>query len=255
MKVVIIEDERFTAEDLRVNIEELRPYYEILEILDSVKSAKLYLQKKPGLDLIFSDIQLGDGLSFEIFAAIPPSAPVIFCTAFDQYAIQAFKANGIEYLLKPFNKKQIEEAVLKFENLTQKETDSSVQINKLFQLFAKQVDTPKPGSILVRIKDKIIPIPFEESALFYIKNEVSYLVDFKGNSFPIDKKLEELELLNLSNFYRANRQFLVNRLAIKDARIYLARKLLVTLKVSFSEQILVSKEKSSAFLKWLECGV
>lgn len=252
MKVVIIEDELFTAEDLASTIRELRKDYTILKIIPSVKAAIDFFSMNTDVDLVFSDIHLGDGLSFEIFRTGKCKCPVIFCTAFDNYAIQAFKANGIDYVLKPIDKKNILEAIEKYERISNPGNTTNTLMSDLMQIFNKPKEEIKQRSILVHHKDKIIPIRCEDISLFYIRNEKTWIVDETGKAYPITESLEEIEQMDLPFLFRANRQFIVNRKAVKEASQHFSRKLVVHLHVPFNEQISISKEKTPVFLKWLE---
>jgi two-component system, LytTR family, response regulator LytT len=252
MKIVIIEDEQFTAEDLASTIRSLRKDYSILKILPSVKEANDFFSGRPQVDLVFSDIHLGDGLSFEIFRSGNCTCPVIFCTAYDNYAMQGFKANGIDYILKPVDKTNILEAIEKFERITGPAPNVNNMMVDLMELFKQPKDETKHRSILVHHKDKIIPVKVEDIAVFYIRNECTWILDEHGKSYPISESLEDIEHMNASFLFRANRQFIVNRKAVRDASQHFARKLIINLSIPFQEQISVSKEKSPAFLKWLE---
>lgn len=252
MKVVIIEDEQFTAEDLASVITELRDNYEVVKILSSISEAKKYFLQHNDFNLIFSDIHLGDGLSFEIFKSIPLRSPVIFCTAYDNYAIEAFKANGIDYVLKPVNRKNILEAIEKFERLSTPVKEGNPVMTELLELFKHKSFEKASPSILVHQKDKIIPIKMEEIAVLFTRNEITSILDFNGKVYSISETLEEIELLERLDFFRANRQFIVNRKAVKDVSQHFARKLVLNLSIPFTEQILVSKEKTPLLLKWLK---
>lgn len=251
MKIVIIEDELLTAEDLKNTILDIEPDARVIAILSSIKEAVSYFQKNEKPDLIFSDIQLGDGLSFEIFKNISITTPVIFCTAYDEYALTAFKANGIDYILKPYNKKTIVEALVKYNQLKNNFSNNSAQYKSILNLFDNLQAKKKQVSVLVNYKDKIVPIRINEIALFYIELEVTHLITFEQKQYSINKTIEELEKLVGDDFYRTNRQFLINRKTIKDASQYFARKLSLSLIIPFNEQIIVSKEKSKDFLNWL----
>jgi two-component system response regulator LytT len=251
MKVVIIEDEQFTAEDLASTIKDLRANYSIVQIIPSVKDSIAFFSKKNEVDLVFSDIHLGDGLSFEIFRTGNCTCPVIFCTAYDNYAIQAFKANGIDYVLKPIDKTNIREAIEKYERLSHSGSNTQM-MNDLLSLFKQPAKDIKFGSILIHQKDKIIPVKLEEISVFYIRNEATWIMDESGKNYAISESLEDIEHLNAPFLFRANRQYIVNRKVVKDATQHFARKLILNLKVPFTEQISVSKERSPALLKWLE---
>ncbi|UPK68762.1 LytR/AlgR family response regulator transcription factor [Chitinophaga filiformis] len=249
MRVVIIEDEVLTAEDLKESIQQLDNTVEVVAVLQSVREAVAYFQRNDMPDLIFSDIQLGDGESFDIYRTVEVTAPVIFCTAYDEYALQAFKTNGIEYILKPFTNASIADAIRKYNNLRRQFTGIATSANTIAETV--QQHTPKPAAILVHYKDKIVPVRLENIVLFYIEKEVLYLMTFDRQHYYLKKSLEEAEQLCGSDFFRVNRQFLVNRKAIKDASHYVSRKLSVNLSVPFREVITISKEKAPQFLAWL----
>lgn len=249
MRVVIIEDEVLTAEDLKESIQQLDNTVEVVAVLQSVREAVAYFQRNDMPDLIFSDIQLGDGESFDIYRTVEVTAPVIFCTAYDEYALQAFKTNGIEYILKPFTNASIADAIRKYNNLRRQFTGIATSANTIAETV--QQHTPKPAAILVHYKDKIVPVRLENIVLFYIEKEVLYLMTFDRQHYYLKKSLEEAEQLCGINFFRVNRQFLVNRKAIKDASHYVSRKLSVNLSVPFREVITISKEKAPQFLAWL----
>ncbi|MGZ4055112.1 MAG: LytR/AlgR family response regulator transcription factor [Bacteroidia bacterium] len=248
MNVIIIEDEQYTAEDLKKNITKASPDINIQATLTSVKEATDYLKINPHPDLFFSDIQLGDGLSFEIFKIVKISAPVIFITAFDEYALKAFQANGVDYILKPFSFKTIADALKKFNILTTSLSEEN-KIDKLLNYL--QASQEKQNSILVYIKDKIIPVNGSDIALFYTENYTVKVFCFDGRQFKSNFTLEELENIMGADFFRANRQHIVNRIAITDATQYFARKLLINLKIDYKEKIIISKEKTPSFLNWL----
>ena len=248
MKILIIEDEKITADDLVSCIKEVRPDFTIIKIVASVKTAIDFLQTNPLIDLIFSDIQLTDGLSFEIFKAVEIEAPVIFCTAYDEYALNAFDANGIAYLLKPFTSKTIEKAIEKFEKLTHQKDNKVAQLLQ----FMEQSNTQKASpTILIYQGEKIIPVSFDDIALMYLQNGIVTICTFSHQVFIASETLEELEKMQYPDFYRANRQFLVHRKAIKNAAKYFNRRLVLHLQIPFKEKIIISKEKASDFLGWL----
>lgn len=254
MRIVIIEDEKLTAEDLVDTIHAIDSQIEIVAVLNSVKEAIHYFQEnsKNNIDLVFSDIQLGDGLSFEIFSSIQLKFPVIFCTAYDEYALSAFKSNGIDYILKPFTRKTIEEALSKFRDLKKILSADDATFEKISELFENR-KKPVITSVMVYVKEKIVPINLNEIALFYIENDIVRLKTFDQKTFPISNKLEELERLAGNNFYRANRKFLINRKAIVDASQYFHRKLQINLTIPLhsNEPITVSKVKVTQFINWL----
>jgi two-component system, LytTR family, response regulator LytT len=252
MNIVIIEDEKITADELAGTITTVEPDAKIVAILSSVKTAISYFQNNTMPDLIFSDVQLGDGLSFEIFKASRISAPIIFCTAYDEYALNAFKTNSIDYILKPSTAQTVADALAKYRSLRQTFSDGKDQYKAVFEALINR-ETPKSTSILVYQKDKILPISLEKIALFYIADEVTHLLTFDAKTYSVNKNMEQLEQLSGNDFFRVNRQYLVNRKAVIDASRYFLRKLSVNISVPYNkEKILVSKEKIPQFLAWLE---
>jgi two-component system, LytTR family, response regulator LytT len=245
MNIIIIEDEPMTAEDLAADILRLRPDYRIAAILPFVALAHTYLTQHTDYHLIFSDIQLGDGNSFDLFATVAIAAPIIFCTAYDQFAIAAFQTNGIAYLLKPYQQTQLQEAIEKFERLG----GAPMALDALLRGFRRP--SPTQQSLLVFHKGKIIPIRFAEIALFYLRHETTLLMDQQGRHFPIQQSLSEVEELVGDAFYRASRQHLVARSAIQAAAQHHSRKLLLVIHLPFEDQITISKEKAHDFLSWL----
>lgn len=251
MKIVIIEDESLTAEDLAETISYVEPTAEIVAILYSVKESIDYFRKSAKPDLIFSDIQLGDGLSFSLFQEAAISTPVIFCTAYDEYALRAFKANGIDYVLKPFTKKAIAEAFARYKSLKNNFSEAVPGYQTLSRLFEQR--TQNDSAVLVYFQEKIFPVKIADIALFYIENDITQLVTFSRERHCVTKSLEELEKMTGNGFYRVNRKYLVNRKAVKDASQYFHRKLLVnlTIETNLTEPITVSKVKAVNFLNWL----
>jgi two-component system, LytTR family, response regulator LytT len=251
VKIIIIEDELLMAEDLAETISKVEPAAEIVALLSSVKESIEFFKKGGKPDLIFSDIQLGDGLSFSIFNTAVISTPVIFCTAYDEYALRAFKANGIDYVLKPFTQKAIEGAFERYKNLKNNFSGDTGGYENLSRLFEQR--TQNDQAILVHFKEKIVPVKVSEIAFFYIENDITHLVTLARERHCVTKSLEELEKVTGNSFYRANRKYLVNRKAIKDAAQYFHRKLLINLciDVNISEPITVSKVKAVHFLNWL----
>jgi two-component system response regulator LytT len=250
MKIIIIEDEKLTAKDLEDMILEVAPSCQIVAALYSVKQAVGYLSKNPAPDLIFSDIQLGDGSSFDIFNEVKISTPIVFCTAYDEYALKAFRLNGIDYMLKPFTQEAVKAALDKYDELSQVFSGGGSAIEEV-QRILNELKPTKSSSVLVNHKEKIIPIKVDDIAVFYIHNQITYLMTHEGKSYFLNKTLDQLEQLCGEKFFRASRQFLVNREAVSNASHHLSRRFSVTLKVPFEHQITVSREKLNDFLEWL----
>src|SRR5690606_36462469 len=163
MKIVIIEDEKLTAKDLEDVILEVAPSSEVVAVLYSVKQAVAYLSKSPAPDLIFSDIQLGDGLSFDIFNQVKINTPIVFCTAYDEYALKSFRLNGIDYMLKPFTQEAVKGALDKYEGLSLAFSGGSPAIEEV-QRILNELKPTKSSSVLVNHKEKIIPIKMDDIA-------------------------------------------------------------------------------------------
>lgn len=250
MRVVIVEDEKYTAKDLERTIQGLDATIEVVSIINSVAEGIDFFQKPPQIDLIFSDIQLGDGLSFDIYEKVNIQSPIIYCTAYDEYALKAFKTLGIDYILKPFSKDSVKKALDKFSLVRGEKKEVAIDQSNLLSLLKQQL-TPAPKSILVRQGDKIIPLLVEDIAIFYIEHDNVFAFTFKGKKVLLNQKLNALEKLYSETFFRTSRQYLVSRKAIKEAAHYFNRKLKVSLAVDFPGEILVGKLKTTAFLDWL----
>lgn len=251
MKIIIIEDESLVAEDLANSLKNCNAEIEITALLGSVKEAIAYFKNNPQPDLIFSDIQLGDGLSFEIIKAVPLHVPVIFCTAFNEYALDAFKANGIEYILKPFSAEELKVALGKFQNM------QKLMSGQLAQQYQKAMETisnlqqPVSETIMVKYRDRLLPFTLDKIALFYVEAETTVMHAHNGKSYILTESLEDLEKRTNKFFFRMNRQQLVNRNAIIDVTDYFPRKLKVNLVFPFHKDVFVSREKRSKVLAWL----
>lgn len=250
MKIVIIEDEELTANDLADTILSISTDYEIVKTLFSVKESITYFKLNNDFDLIFSDIELGDGLSFEIFRKVNLNKPVIFCTAFNEYALQAFDSNGIDYILKPFNLKSVEKSLTKLETLRGTNVKETYNYNQLIEaILNKEKSTFR--SILSYQGDKIIPIKIDDISLIYIENEMVYVI-CNNKTIRVQHTIDELESMVGNQFFRANRQIIINRNSIKEINQYFMRKLLIVPSVNYNNQILVSKARSKSFLNWLK---
>lgn len=250
MKVVIIEDEKLTAKDLKRTILAAEPDVEIGALLHSVEEAIEYFKNHDDTDLIFSDIQLGDGLSFDIFKKMENQVPVIFCTAYNTYFSEAFETTGIDYILKPFNKATIEKALAKYDMLGKTFTKNNEKYKEQLSILETKI-SPKRNAVIIRQGDKIIPLEASAIAFFFIDNGYTFAYTFSQKKFIVNENLEDLENYFAPSFFRTNRQYLVNRKAIKDATHFFNRKITVNLTVPFKEQILVGKLKTTAFVDWL----
>ncbi|MCI4647258.1 LytTR family DNA-binding domain-containing protein [Phaeodactylibacter sp.] len=249
MNVLIVEDESHTAALLKEIIEQDTDFI-VTEMLESVEEAVQYLSRyQPNLDLLFFDIQLADGQSFEIFKHIDVVTPVVFCTAFEEYPLQAIKSNGIDYVLKPFKDDEIHSALLRYKQLIAKlKPRPASPIN-----FKTPADTPFQRSFLTQYREKTIVKRVEEIALFSVEHENVFLYVFKGGKFPLFKKLDYIEsVCDPAQFFRINRQLLINRDAIISFEPYFNRKIILQLKPEIKTKPVVSRLKVTAFKEWLE---
>lgn len=252
MKVVIIEDEAFAALRLKKMIREYNPAIEILAELESVAASLKWFKTNPEPDLIFLDIHLEDDLSFAIFEQIHISSPVIFTTAFDEYAIKAFKLKSIDYLLKPIVREELAAALKKYEQF-QGLHQSSVDLPSLY----KMLTTNSPAfrtrfSISVGTKIKIIEV--EDIAYFFVMDKGVYLRTFEGSTFTIEFTLDKLEeMLSPASFFRINRKYLVNIASITNMVAYSRGRIKLELKPAADEAFdtIVSIDRSGEFKKWL----
>ena len=253
MNIIIIEDEVKTAKALGQLILSIRPDIQILAYIQSVEGAVNYLTENDQPDLIFMDIQLADGLSFEIFKSVEIVSPVIFCTAFDNYAIEAFKSNGIDYVLKPFSRESIAQAIKKaaeLRNFFQRNKKNLPDFDSLLTQAGAQTGK---SSFLIFKNNKYQTIQTENIAYFFIKNDTPTIMSFDKVEFQITQSLDEVhKLLSATQFFRVNRQYLLNFKAVREVEHYFSRKLIVKLTVPTEEKLLVGKEKATAFLNWLE---
>lgn len=250
MNILLIEDEIKAAAELKRLIKELNPQTHIIDVLQSVEESIEWFNSNSVPDLIFSDIQLADGLSFDIFQSIPVHAPIIFCTAFDEYSIRAFETNSIDYLLKPIDKDKLKLSLEKYDKMKKIFSPENEYSDKLKDVFDKLKHPPK-STLLVHYQDKIVPIKISDiDFIYYMQGIVrSYI---QQQTYQLNETMDELEkILDEENFFRANRQFIVNRKSILNIEHYFARKLFVKLRVKTPENIIVSKAKASKFLSWL----
>ncbi len=252
MRVVIIEDEGIAIRKLKKLISEINSEIEIVAALESVYDAKKWFQSHSlsEIDLLFSDIQLSDGLSFEIFETIPVNLPIIFTTAYDEYALRAFKLNGVDYLLKPIQKEELKQAISKFEHTKKLYSQNKLaDIQALINQFQHSV-VNYPSFISYQ-KDKLIPLNCENIAYFYIQNLIVYAVVDK-TEYVLDETMDEIEKrLPAQFFFRANRQFIIQKKYVSTAEIYFNNRLLVRLTVKIPEEIIISREKTALFKNWL----
>jgi DNA-binding LytR/AlgR family response regulator len=254
VNVLIIEDEPLAAENLRLLLMESDPMLEVSDMLDSVDSAVRWLNDHKHPELIFMDIHLGDGICFEIFKQVRVSSFIIFTTAYDQYALDAFKVNSVDYLLKPLNKRAIGEALEKFKSFSGKVQPevSSVTVNKLLELIDHKKNEYK-DRFVVKVGAHIRMIDVSEIACFYSLDKATYLVTRSGSNYLVDYPLERLlTMLDPARFYRINRKYIVEIGAIADVVTTAATRMRVSIKNIKDNELMVSRDRIKGFKIWLE---
>ena len=249
MNCLIVEDEKVAAERLSGLIKKCDPAIDITEVLQTVKNAVQWLNTHQAPDLIFMDIQLADGLSFEIFEQTIVKTPVIFTTAYDEYALKAFKVNSIDYLLKPIDQQELKNAIDKFkENNLPKEIPAQVFDNILHSLTKNY-----KNKFVIKVGEHIKVFTTEDVQCFYSIVKNTFLQNNSGRDYAISYSLDQLEdLLDPSMFFRINRKFIVSSSAISDIISFSNSRLQVKLNSNKSDDLIVSREKVQEFKKWLE---
>jgi DNA-binding LytR/AlgR family response regulator len=251
MKVLIIEDEPFAQQELIRLLKGIHREIEVMACLDSVEESVKWLRNSENPDLIFMDIQLSDGLSFEIFEQTTVSAPVIFTTAFDDYAIKAFKVNSIDYLLKPIEEEDLERAIVKFEK-SHSGSDgifSKKQLEEVLGLYRPAYKS----RLVVKLGDKIRHIDTKDIAYFFSEDKVSFLITNENKKYIINYTLEQIEkFMNPADFYRLNRKYIAHIHAIESIDKYFNSRLKIGLKPEVEDDVLISRTKVADFLNWLE---
>ncbi len=250
MKALIIEDEMMAAQSLQKLLAKVSPDTEVLGVLETVEESVEWLTSHAMPDLLFMDIHLADGSSFAIFDKVDVTAPVIFTTAYDEYALKAFEVNSIDYLLKPIHKGDLERALRKFENLTVPRTTSGVDVKSLYA----QIEAMRPkykSYFLLPERDKLIPLQVSSIAFICIDEKMIKIVTLDHKVFYTNQTLDDLlEQLDPTQFFRANRQYIVSRGAIKDVSIWFGNKLAINLIVETPDKVIVSKARVSEFKTW-----
>lgn len=248
-RVIIVEDETAAVVNLRSMLVNIDPDVEIVEVLESVAEAVESFSAHPEADVVFMDIHLADGDSFRIFQSVDVDIPIIFTTAYDEYALQAFKVNSIDYLLKPFKEEELRRALEKLDRLTASERASQQQNRE--RMVREQGDAMY--TMLLRYKDKLIPVTMDDVAFFYTSEERVTVTTLHGDTYPVDKTLEALsQQLPAERFFRANRQFIISRRAVKDIAVWFGSRLALNLTIDTPERIIISKARVPEFKGWMQ---
>ncbi|MFI2744130.1 LytR/AlgR family response regulator transcription factor [Zhouia sp. PK063] len=251
MNVIIIEDERPAARRLNRMLQELGIAAKTM--LHSVEEAVHWFQENEHPDLIFLDIQLSDGLSFEIFEKVTVKSAIIFTTAYDEYALKAFKLNSVDYLLKPIDDEELEVAVQKFEDAYQQKTATSFNFNDLKKMLVQEQEPSYKKRFTAKVGQHLKMITTDTIECFFSENKGTYAVTDEGRSYLLETTLEQLEAeLNPEQFFRVSRKFYVNIKAIKDIVYYTNSRLQLKLQHFNEQEIIVSRERVRDFKNWIE---
>lgn len=249
MKVVIVEDEKLAAEKLKGLLGQVDSEIEILQVLESVEDAVNWFAQNSSPDLIFMDIQLDDGISFEIFEAIKIEAPIIFTTAFDEYAIRAFKVNSVDYLLKPIEQSALQSAIQKFKAVYAEKQSFEERVSQVF----KQISNQYKSRFFIKIGVKYQSIQVNDICCFFVEERNTFVQTQKGKTYDLDYSLDQLQkMVDPTYFYRINRNFLVNINCIDEIISYSSSRLKLKLKSETSGDLIVSRDKVSDFKKWMD---
>ncbi len=257
MNVLIIEDEPFAQQELKRLLNNLGKPLEILDMIDSVEDATAWLNENDAPDLIFMDIQLADGISFEILKKVDVQAPVIFTTAYDQYAIEAFKLNSIDYLLKPIKQENLAKAIKKLDAFRKQ---FSINDGKEMMLDKQQIESvinllkkEYKSRFIARIGDQIRHISVEDIAYFYAEDNVVFVVTGDNDRFIIEYSIEEIsQMVDPKNFFRLNRAFVAHIGAISKVYKYLNSRLKIELSPVCDKEVLISRVKVGEFMEWMD---
>jgi len=248
MKVLIIEDEKRAANHLERLLNQVSPDVEVLHRLESVRDAVLFLSARPKIDLIFSDIQLADGLSFEIYKQVEVGCPIIFTTAYDQYAIEAFKTNGIDYLLKPVEEDRLKQAIDKARQFV-----PGLQLEKLMAMQQPADEKSYKSRFMVKVGDKIRTVPVEEIQVFYSQDKATFILTNDKRNYCIDYPLDQLEqLVNPQSFFRINRKYIVGIDACTDMLAWSNSRLRLKVDGLDEPDLIVARERVADFKDWLD---
>lgn len=253
MNILILEDEKLASEKLEKTLREIEPQSRIVAVFQTITAAVDWLKNNPHPDLIISDIRLLDGLSFEIFQQVKVEKPVIFTTAYDQYAIKAFEVNSIDYLLKPVQQEKLKASLDKFRGLSQKSVAAQIDYQEVLKLLRSTPPSEYKSRFMVRLGQKIIALPADKIAYFFSENKLTYIVSKEGKRYPMDQPLEELtEVLDPRIFFRANRQYIVTFESIAEIHPYFKGRIKLLLQPKTEDDVVISSERTPEFKKWID---
>jgi DNA-binding LytR/AlgR family response regulator len=248
MNTVIVENERLAAEKLASLLEQIDKNIKIVGMLESVEESVNWFNANPSPDLIFMDIQLDDGVSFEIFESVRIDAPVIFTTAYDQYALRAFKVNSVDYLLKPISKEALELAIKKF-----RQVYGTGEVNEKISRVYEQLVNQWKSRFFVKIGNHFQSVPVDDIAAFFVEERCTFLRTRSGKNYALDYSLDQLQKkVNPEIFFRINRNFMIHIDSITEIFSYSSTRLKIKLQNFSDEGLIVSRDKASEFKQWLD---
>lgn len=251
MNVLILEDETLAGEKLENLLKEINDTLQIIGIIKSVEAAKEWFSIHPHPDLVISDIKLLDGLSFELFETVEYTNPIIFTTAYDQYAIKAFEVNSIDYLLKPIQKDKMVKALSKL-NSEDSSVGQAVPYQEIIQMIKTGQEQHKTR-FMIKAGQKILAVPVEKIAYFYSLNKLTYIVSIDGKKYPYDQTLEIVDQqIDRAQFFRANRKYIVRFDAVSEIHPYFKGRIKINLTPEAEDDIVISAERTPEFKKWLD---
>lgn len=253
MKVVIIEDEYLTAERIRTLLYQIDPGIIVMGMLDSVKSSVQWFRQNEKPDLVFMDIQLADGLSFDIFDQVSIDYPIIFITAYQEYAIKAFKVNSVDYLLKPISEEDLQSALTKYQQYFNREGSIPETSNDLLNSIKQMIRNPYKSRFMVKVGDRIKTVDVGDILYFYSLQKGTYLHTAEKRNYVIDFALDALvDSLNPALYHRINRRYIITHKAITNMITLSGSKLKIELLHSDDTRIYISRERLHAFKEWLD---
>ena len=251
MKVLIVEDETAASENLIAMLQEIDPGIEVLKVLESVQQTVRWLTNNPAPDLIFMDIHLSDGSAFTLFQEMEVTVPIVFTTAYDQYALDAFTVNSIDYLLKPIKTSELERALEKFKRWSKSDVmDYLERMLKMRPTGSQRSEYLT--SLLVPVKDKLMPVNLDDVACIYSTDRKTQIYLKSGKMMLYNRSLDSLiGNLNPTKFFRANKQYIVSRDCVKEIVVWFDSRLLVSMPIELPEPLFVSKNKAAEFKNWI----
>lgn len=254
MHALIIEDERLSADRLKVLINKIDPDIQILDVLDSVSSARNWFRDNSPPDILFLDIQLNDGLGFDVLTEMKIEVPVIFTTAYDNYAIKAFKFNSIDYLLKPIDESDLQHSIEKLRAQDRPaETANTNSVGQDFGQLKKILTGDFKKRFLVKLGDQYRSVNIAEVGYFHYHDGMTYLVANDGKKYPVDYTMDHIEsLLHPLEFFRINRKLILSLSSIKEIHSYFNSRLLLKLSPDLSDEIIVSRDRVGDFKRWMD---